>query len=111
MTLTREPWAAARIAAALLLLPILVSCLANEGTETAVPAASVRSGFYAGGGSAPAERPAGAGSDAAAAELAGIWEDPVFKRQFVASYGVNAEIEPRVTPEEVAILEKIRPLM
>ena len=40
-----------------------------------------------------------------------IWNDPVFKKQFIASYGINSEIEPRVTAEEIAILEKIRPLM
>lgn len=40
-----------------------------------------------------------------------IWNDPVFKQQFIASYGIHSEIEPRVTPEEVAILEKIRPMM
>jgi tetratricopeptide (TPR) repeat protein len=40
-----------------------------------------------------------------------IWNDPVFKKQFVASYGINSEIEPRVMAEEIAILEKIRPMM
>jgi tetratricopeptide (TPR) repeat protein len=40
-----------------------------------------------------------------------IWNDPVFQKQFVAGYGINSEVEPRLTPEEVAILEKIRPLM
>jgi tetratricopeptide (TPR) repeat protein len=44
-------------------------------------------------------------------DLSAIWSDPVFMKQFVAGYGVNAEIEPRVSAEEVAILEKIRPLM
>lgn len=44
-------------------------------------------------------------------DVAALWKDPVFQKQFVGSYGINAEIEPRVTPEEVAILEKIRPLM
>lgn len=44
-------------------------------------------------------------------DVKAIWNDPVFQRQFIASYGVNAEIEPRVTQEEVAILEKVRPLM
>ncbi len=44
-------------------------------------------------------------------DLSAIWNDPVFKKQFVGTYGINAEIEPRVTPDEVAILEKIRPLM
>jgi tetratricopeptide (TPR) repeat protein len=40
-----------------------------------------------------------------------IWKDPIFLKQFVAGYGINSEIEPRVTQEEVAILEKVRPLM
>src|SRR5688572_19282992 len=44
-------------------------------------------------------------------DVKAIWNDPVFKRQFVAGYGINAEIEPRVTPDEVEILEKVRPLM
>ncbi len=44
-------------------------------------------------------------------DLDAIWNDPVFKKQFIGGYGINAEIEPRVTPEEVTILEKIRPLM
>jgi tetratricopeptide (TPR) repeat protein len=44
-------------------------------------------------------------------DLDAIWNDPVFKKQFIAAYGINSEIEPRVTPEEVDILEKVRPLM
>jgi tetratricopeptide (TPR) repeat protein len=40
-----------------------------------------------------------------------IWNDPVFKKEFIAYYGINAEVEPRITPEEVSILEKLRPLM
>ena len=40
-----------------------------------------------------------------------VWNDPVFQKQFVAGYGINSEIEPRVAPEEVSILEKIRPMM
>ncbi len=43
--------------------------------------------------------------------LEALWKDPTFQKQFVGSYGVNAEIEPRVTADEVVILEKIRPLM
>jgi tetratricopeptide (TPR) repeat protein len=46
-----------------------------------------------------------------AEDLRRIWADPTFQKQFVGGYGVNAEIEPRVTKEEVAILEKVRPLM
>jgi tetratricopeptide (TPR) repeat protein len=45
------------------------------------------------------------------ADLKALWNDPTFKKQFVAGYGVNADIEPRVSPEEVKILEKIQPLM
>lgn len=53
-----------------------------------------------------------AASVAASREFGGnIWNDPVFKKQFIASYGINSEIEPRVTAEEIAILEKIRPMM
>jgi len=45
------------------------------------------------------------------AALAALWKDPTFQKQFVGSYGISAELEPRVTPEEVAILERVRPLM
>jgi len=44
-------------------------------------------------------------------DLDAIWSDPIFQKQFVAGYGVNAEVEPRVSPEEIAVLEKLRPLM
>jgi tetratricopeptide (TPR) repeat protein len=44
-------------------------------------------------------------------ELEAIFKDPTFKKQFIAGYGVNSEIEPRVTPDEVKILDKVRPLM
>jgi tetratricopeptide (TPR) repeat protein len=45
------------------------------------------------------------------ADLAAIWNDPTFKKQFIGAYGINAEIEPRVTPDEVKVLEKVRPFM
>lgn len=45
------------------------------------------------------------------ADLGALWKDPTFLKQFVGSYGVNADIEPRIAPEEVVILEKISPLM
>jgi tetratricopeptide (TPR) repeat protein len=47
----------------------------------------------------------------ASADLAALWKDPTFQKQFVGSYGISAELEPRVTPEEVAVLERVRPLM
>lgn len=43
--------------------------------------------------------------------MTAIWNDPVFQKQFIGGYGFNADVEPRVTVEEVAILEKVRPLM
>ena len=45
------------------------------------------------------------------ADIAAMWKDPTFQKQFVGTYGINAEIEPRVTPDEVKTLEKIRPFM
>ncbi|HZL99827.1 MAG TPA: tetratricopeptide repeat protein, partial [Planctomycetota bacterium] len=54
---------------------------------------------------------AAGGRAAAFDDLDDIWNDPVFQRQFVGSYGINAEIEPRLSPEEILLLETIRPLM
>ena len=48
---------------------------------------------------------------AARDDIAAIWNDPTFQKQVVAGFGVLAEVEPRVTPEEVQVLEKVRPLM
>lgn len=44
-------------------------------------------------------------------DLAVIWKDPAFQKQFIGAYGVNADIEPRITPEDTKILEKVRPFM
>jgi tetratricopeptide (TPR) repeat protein len=44
-------------------------------------------------------------------DIARIWNDPGFQKQFIGAYGINADVEPRVSPDEVKILEKIRPLM
>jgi tetratricopeptide (TPR) repeat protein len=40
-----------------------------------------------------------------------MWADPAFQKAFIGSYGINAEIEPRVTPAELKLLEKVRPLL
>jgi tetratricopeptide (TPR) repeat protein len=53
--------------------------------------------------------PAGGGDDKS--DIAAIWNDPTFQKQFIGAYGINADVEPRVMPDEVKILEKIRPLM
>jgi len=44
-------------------------------------------------------------------DVAAIWKDPTFQKQFIAGYGFNADVEPRVTPDEVKLLEQVRPLM
>ena len=44
-------------------------------------------------------------------DLAEIWKDPIFQRQFVGSYGIHSDVEPRLSIEEVKVLEKVRPLM
>jgi tetratricopeptide (TPR) repeat protein len=51
------------------------------------------------------------GRGANTTDIAAIWNDPTFQKQFIGSYGINADVEPRVTPDEVKTLEKIRPLM
>lgn len=44
-------------------------------------------------------------------DLAALWKDPTFQKQFIGSYGINADIEPRLTNEDLKVLEKVRPLM
>jgi len=41
----------------------------------------------------------------------GIWDDPEFQKQFLGSYGFQAEIEPRVTAVEREQLEQLLPLL
>ncbi len=40
-------------------------------------------------------------------EQAAMWQDPVFQKQFLGTYGVQAEIEPRVTTVEREQMEKL----
>jgi tetratricopeptide (TPR) repeat protein len=53
---------------------------------------------------------AGAHEDEALA-LWPLWRDPAFQRQFLGSYGVQAEVEPRVTTMEREEMEKVAALM
>ncbi len=57
-----------------------------------------------------ATRPLAAGAPSRAEPLA-LWDDPQFQRRFLGSYGVQAEVEPRVTAVEREQLEKLMPLM
>lgn len=40
-----------------------------------------------------------------------LWDDPEFRKDFLGSYGVNAEIEPRVTLVERETMEEILPML
>lgn len=40
-----------------------------------------------------------------------IWNDPVFRKKFMGSYGMKAEVEPRVTAVEKEQMEEIMALM
>lgn len=40
-----------------------------------------------------------------------VWDEELFQRQFLGSYGVNAEIEPRVTAVEREQMEKVMDIM
>lgn len=44
-------------------------------------------------------------------DLAILWNDPGFQRSFIAGYGINPEVEPRLSPEDIAVLELVRQLM
>jgi tetratricopeptide (TPR) repeat protein len=59
---------------------------------------------------------AAAGSSARAAEPEkpmdlSIWSDPTFQREFLGSYGFQAEIEPKLSAIERQQLEKVIPLL
>lgn len=40
-----------------------------------------------------------------------LWKDPAFQKAFLGSYGVQSELEPKMTQIEVASMQKILPLM
>lgn len=42
---------------------------------------------------------------------ADLWKDPHFQKRFLGSYGVRAEVEPRVTTLERQQMEKVLPLL
>jgi tetratricopeptide (TPR) repeat protein len=54
-----------------------------------------------------------AASDATSTPTAGadLWDNPTFQKEFMGSYGFQAEIEPRVTTEERAAMEEVLPLL
>jgi len=87
--------------------PIVAPSSGSAPLTTASPAPVVSSSnALASNAAAPTTRTKGIDD-----EITALWKDPTFQKQFVGGYGINADVEPRVTPEEVAILEKVRPLM
>jgi tetratricopeptide (TPR) repeat protein len=44
-------------------------------------------------------------------DLSAIWNDPEFQRAFVGGYGIHPDVEPRVTQDDMALLELVRQLM
>jgi tetratricopeptide (TPR) repeat protein len=51
------------------------------------------------------------GARADDAELRAIWDDESFKKAFLGSYGVQADIEPPIGPQDRPVLEQVYPLL
>ena len=66
--------------------------------------------FADGNGAAKSQAPAPS-MQVGAADLRAIWSDPTFQKSFVAGYGVNPEVEPRISTDDMALLELVRQLM
>ena len=66
--------------------------------------------FADGNGAAKSQAPAPS-MQVGAADLRAIWNDPSFQKSFVAGYGVNPEVEPRISTDDMALLELVRQLM
>jgi len=54
---------------------------------------------------------AGASARAADEPATDLWKDPVFQKAFLGSYGVQSELEPKLTQIELAAMQKVLPLM
>ena len=79
----------------------LLAALRAAAFALAAPAFAAPPGSEAPGPSIEVSRP----------DLAVVWNDPGFQRSFVGGYGINAEVEPRVTQDDLALLELVRQLM
>lgn len=55
--------------------------------------------------------PVSAYSQRVDSQMAQLWQNPVFQKQLLGSYGINSEIEPGTTPEEQNYYEQIVPLI
>ncbi len=66
----------------------------------------------AAGATAPVAEAAPAGDAAApGGPTADLWSDPVFQKQFLGTYGIHPDLEPRLSPTERDLLQRVLPLM
>jgi hypothetical protein len=49
--------------------------------------------------------------DSGTLDPAAIWRDAGFQRSLVGGFGISSEVEPRVTPDDLALLELVRQLL
>lgn len=80
---------------------ILLGSVAAMPRAFAAPPATGAAAFPAPGPSISVSQP----------DIAPIWNDPGFRRAFIGSYGVASEVEPRVTTDDLALLELVRQLI
>ena len=43
--------------------------------------------------------------------LEDVWNDPGFRRSFVGGYGISPDVEPRISQDDLALLELVRQLI
>jgi len=44
-------------------------------------------------------------------EAPSVWTDPEFKKRFLGTYGIHSDVEPKIGPQERAVLEKVSGLL
>lgn len=44
-------------------------------------------------------------------DLSTVWDDPAFRKSIVGGFGINPDVEPRITQDDLALLELVRQLM
>jgi tetratricopeptide (TPR) repeat protein len=75
----------------------------------ALSAASACAGAHAGGAEDPLMPRAS--TEVSPAKLEDVWNDPGFRRSFVGGYGISPDVEPRISQDDLALLELVRQLM
>lgn len=50
-------------------------------------------------------------TDSVNVDLKKVWADPEFRKYFLGQYGISPDVEPRMSPEDRTVLEKVLPLM